>query len=106
MARGILILMLFNLSSWSALANDNKCEYHYFRGKRISTATCYEKNNFGKAVAYNKKGEIIYEKHIRKVAGHSYVIFSYYRTGAVSKAVWHDAADGGIQWYSSITTFG
>ncbi|MBC7553352.1 MAG: hypothetical protein H7257_05190 [Taibaiella sp.] len=66
MARGILILMLFNLSSWSALANDNKCEYHYFRDKRISTATCYEKSNFGKATAYNKTGEIIYEKKYTK----------------------------------------
>ncbi len=72
----------------------------------VSTSECYEHNSsFGKSRAFDKDGKIIYEKEIRKVGGHSYVLFDYFDNGAVKRAEWHDAPDGGIQWYSSVTTF-
>ncbi len=82
------------------------CDKHYFKNHKISTTQCYQNSNFGKATAYSMDGKVIYEHEIRRVAGHSSVYFSYYENGAVSKAEWSSAPDGGIQWYRSVTTFG
>lgn len=82
------------------------CKDTYFKNWKISTSKCFDKNNrFGKARAYNQKGEKIYERELRTVGGHSSVWFTFYKNGAVQKAEWRSAPDGGIQWYSNITTF-
>ncbi|MES2702586.1 MAG: hypothetical protein V4649_08110 [Bacteroidota bacterium] len=103
----LFILITVLAYSLQAIAQKEECEHHYFRNKAISTSACYGKGfNSGKARAFDKSGKVIYEKGIRKFAGHSYVQFSYYESGAVKKAEWSDAPDAGIQWYKSVTTFG
>src|SRR5689334_2886381 len=82
------------------------CQHTYFKNGSISTSQCYDKNNrFGQAMAYNAKGEKVYDRELRKVGGHSTVWFTFYKSGAVQKAEWSSAPDGEIQWYSNITTF-
>ncbi|MES2619768.1 MAG: hypothetical protein V4615_02875 [Bacteroidota bacterium] len=82
------------------------CKYTYFKMGTTSTSQCYDKNNrFGKARAYNLKGDKIYERELRAVGGHSSVQFSFFKNGSVRKAEWRSAPDGGIQWYSNVTTF-
>jgi hypothetical protein len=83
-----------------------KCTYSYFKNGKVSTSICYDRDNRnGEAIAYNKRGEKIYEQSIRRFAGNSSVNFSYYPSGAVQKAEWHNSADAGIQWYRKTTTF-
>lgn len=83
-----------------------KCEYTYFKNKSVSTSKCFDEyDRWGKATAFNNKGEIIFERNLRKVGGHSSVYFSFYPSGAVHIAESSDAPDGGIQWYKSKTTF-
>jgi len=104
----LILAMLLSVGYHSfALGEYPVCTHTYFKGsKKISTSTCYDNHQrFGKAIAYNRKGEVIYEKSLRKIAGHSYVTFSYYTDGAVSRAYWSDAPDAGIQWYKSDTWF-
>lgn len=60
---------------------------------------------WGKAIAYNIHGKQIKEWSLRKIAGHSSVSFSFYKNGAIKKAYWSSAPDGGIQWYKSTTYF-
>ena len=98
---------LFLLCCFSAAARDYpNCTNHYFKNKKISTSECYDADHrWGKAIAYNANGAVIYEKELRRIAGHSSVMFSYYENGGVKKAEWSSAPDGGIQWYSSVTTF-
>ncbi len=105
--RSSFFLLLLLINGYAPHAQDYpKCSYHYFKNGKIATSECYDANNrFGKAKAFNKRGDVIYEKEIRKIAGHSYVQFSYYPDGAVQKAEWSSAPDGGIQWYSSMTYF-
>ncbi|MCD6012835.1 MAG: hypothetical protein K0Q79_2697 [Flavipsychrobacter sp.] len=101
------LLFLLILCSIAVSAEDyKKCTYRYFKNKKVSTSECYDANNrFGKVRAYNLKGELIYENEIRKIGGSAHVQFEYYANGAVKKASWRSAPDGGIQWYSSVTTF-
>lgn len=99
------IIALFLLLLFCLPAQGEPCNYHYFGNRKVSTSICYTDGRFGKASAYNRQGKLIYERHIRKVAGHATVHFSYYASGAVSKAEWSDAPDGGIQWYRSTTLF-
>jgi hypothetical protein len=104
----LALTMLVNIGHRSFAGGEYPlCKHTYFKGtKKVSTSLCYDKDNrFGKATAYNRKGEIIYEKSLRKIAGHSSVTFSYYSDGAVSKACYSDAPDAGIQWYKSDTWF-
>lgn len=105
----LCFILVFNLlagfSVCFAQIAKQGCDYHYFNDRKVSTSQCYEKNNFGKALAYDRLGKIIYEKELRRIGGHSSVYFSYYHSGAVSKAEWRSAPDGGIQWYSSLTNF-
>lgn len=83
------------------------CSTKYFTGTmKVSTSECYDKDNrWGKAIAYSRDGRQIYERALRRVAGHSAVEFTYYESGAVKAARWSSAPDGGIQWYRSFTTF-
>lgn len=98
---------------WLAAANDyiqakdlEACTNHYFKNKKVATSECWDKaHKIGVAKAYNAKGAIIYEKELRKVGGHSTVRFTYYASGAVKRAAWRSVPNGGIQWYSSVTTF-
>ena len=100
-------LLLLLLHCHAGVAQDyTDCSNHYFKNKRISTSACFDANKrWGKARAYDASGSVIYEKELRRVGGHSTVSFSYYDDGAVKKAEWSSAPDGGIQWYSSVTTF-
>lgn len=83
-----------------------KCEYTYFKNKSISTSKCFDEyDRWGKATAFNSKGEIIFERNLRKVGGHSSVYFTFFPSGAVQSAESSDAPDGGIQWHKSKTTF-
>src|SRR5437868_5412783 len=77
----IAIIAIFSFGCHGLLAQKNKegCDNHYFNKGSLSTSSCYENNSsFGHARAYNRKGEVIYEKSIRKVAGHSHVLFTWY----------------------------
>ena len=86
--------------------NYTQCRYTYYKNKKISTAQCYDKDNrWGKAKAFDIQGNLIYEKELRRVAGHSSVEFTFYDNGAVQKAAWHSAPDAGIQWYNTTTYF-
>ncbi len=87
--------------------NYNKCTYHYFSGSRkISTSECFDDaGRWGKAIAYDRNSKVIYEQELRRVAGHSYVVFKYYPDGAVQSAHWSSAPDGGIQWYKANIAF-
>jgi hypothetical protein len=100
------ILFVVVLLTCSAQEPYAKCTYSYFKNKKVSTSSCFDKDNrFGKAIAFSTKGEKIYERELRNIGGHSTVWFTYHENGAVKKAEWRSAPDGGIQWYSNITTF-
>ncbi|WP_133162434.1 hypothetical protein [Flavipsychrobacter stenotrophus] len=108
MSKPLFILLLsITLASLHISAQEYQvCVYHYFNNKKVSTSQCFDKDKrWGKALAYDKTGKIIYEKELRRVAGNSSVDFTYYPDGAVSRAQWHSAPDAGIQWYNSTTYF-
>lgn len=77
---------------------------HFFEDTTISTVIYYSQWD-GKAIAYNKKGAIIYENGVRNFAGHASVHFTHYPSGAVKSAHYSSAPDAGIQWYKSDTQF-
>lgn len=82
------------------------CEETFFKTGELSTKKCFDKEKrFGKATAFNKKSEIIYEKDLRTIGGHASLSFSYYPNGAVQKAEWSSAPDAGIQWYNTTDVF-
>ena len=59
----------------------------------------------GEAFAYDKVGNVIYKKIVRKVAGTASVNFTHYSDGSVKTARYYEAPDGGIQWYSEFVRF-
>jgi hypothetical protein len=77
----------------------------HFPNGNISTFSYLEKDQIGKAIAYNLKGEIIYEKNIRRIYGNASVRFSHYENGALKKAHYTSYPDGGIQWFKSTTFY-
>lgn len=83
------------------------CQYRYFAGSRqVASSVCYDRDNhWGVAKAYNRRGDVIYERQLRRIAGHSTVVFTWYASGGIKTAAWSSAPDGGIQWYKSYTTF-
>ena len=101
----VFCLLLF--VSWSSYGQPfGNCRYTYFKNGKKATSQCYDANDhWGQARAYNGKGEVIYEKDLRKIAGHSSVQFSFYENGAVKKAEYSSAPDAGIQWYRTFTEF-
>ena len=88
-----------------SFAQTDTLEIHYFKSGKLSSIQLLENNRFGKALAYNQKGEIIFEQSIRRIGGHASVYFSYYESGAIKKAEYSSAPDGGIQWYKSYSEF-
>ena len=104
--RLILLLSIFFVQFSYAENDYPNCEKTFFKSGELSTKKCYDKDNrFGKAYAYTKKGKLIYEKGLRKIAGHESVYFTFYPSGAVKKAEWSSAPDAGIQWYNSTDEF-
>ena len=78
----------------------------YFTSGQVSTKEWRDKDDrWGRSWAYTKSGAVIFKGQTRRFAGHASVRFSYHPNGAVSKAETSDAADGGIQWHRSTTTF-
>lgn len=101
-----LLLFLSFLCVCQCLAQYPICTHTYFKNGKISTSQCYDTDKrWGKAIAYNKTGQVIYEKELRRIAGHSSVSFSFYDNGAVKEAQWSSAPDAGIQWYRCRTRF-
>ncbi|MBX2906732.1 MAG: hypothetical protein KF744_11885 [Taibaiella sp.] len=99
-------LLLFILSHSVFAQKYPKCSYTYFKGGKIATSQCFDPDNrWGQARAFNKAGEVIYEKELRHIAGHSSVTFSFFENGGVRKAEWSSAPDAGIQWYHTTTWF-
>ncbi len=79
---------------------------HYFTAGGISTKAWTDSaGRWGRSSAYNKQGQVIFDRQTRRFAGHASVHFSYHANGAVSKAQVSEAPDGGIQWYRSTTSF-
>ena len=73
---------------------------------KVSTSETWDKDKrFGNAIAYNSKGEELYNHSLRSVGGHAYVSLEYFANGQVSKVYYSDAPDGGIQFYNSTTKF-
>ncbi len=98
------LLLSFSLSSFGQRFSN--CKYTYFKNGKKATSQCYDADDrWGQARAYDYKGAVIYEKELRKIAGHSSVQFSFYENGAVKKAEYSSAPDAGIQWYRTYTTF-
>lgn len=103
----VILLAMVLLIQFAAAAQTNKCKRTYYKNsKKMASEHCYDADErWGVARAYDQQGNVIYEKNLRKIAGHSSVSFDYYPNGAVRRAEWSDAPDAGIQWYRSITTF-
>ncbi len=88
--------------------DDIRCRFSYFKGtKQISTSICKVGENplRGAATAYDKRGNVIYQRETRRYGGHASVDFSYHANGAVHTAHYSSAPDAGIQWYSSTHYF-
>lgn len=102
-------IIVFSMFMFFAIADDKfgNCKYMYFKNtKKISTQICYDKDNrFGLTQAFNQKGEVIFENHIRKIAGSASAHYEYYPSGAVKKIDFHDSPDAGIQFYNETITF-
>jgi hypothetical protein len=80
---------------------------HYFKdGKSISTKEWIDVDDrWGMAWAYSAEGKEIYQREIRRIAGHASVHFSYHANGGVAKAEYSSAPDAGIQWHRDYTGF-
>lgn len=100
----LLIYTLF-LFVGKSFAQTDTLEIHYFKSGKVSSIQLLENNRFGKALAYNEIGALIFEQSIRRIGGHASVYFSYYESGAIKKAEYSTAPDGGIQWYKSYSEF-
>lgn len=99
-------ILLFFCLNLQAEEYSFHCEKMFFKSGQLSSQKCYDKDKrFGKAIAYNLKGEIIYEKELRTIGGHASVYFSYHPNGGVQKAEWSSAPDAGIQWYNATDVF-
>ncbi len=103
---GLFLVLAFAATICRAEKDYPDCEKTYFKSGQLSTKKCFDKDHrFGKAYAYNKKGEVIYERDLRTVAGHASVYFTFHPNGAVKRADWSSAPDAGIQWYHSRDEF-
>lgn len=101
------ILIIIYLTIWSNLtfAQTDTIHIHYHKNGKVSTISILEDNRSGKARAYNQKGELIYEKEIRRFAGNASVRFTHHENGGVKSADYTSHPDAGIQWYKSETIF-
>ena len=73
----IIFLFIFSHFLWSQNIFKN-CKFTYFEGsKKITSSICYDDNDrFGEAKVFKNTGEIIYQKQLRKIAGHANVTFN------------------------------
>lgn len=101
MKKLVFVLILF---SFAVFAEEDTLHIHLFPNGSISTIITMN-NGWGKAVAYNQKGEVIYEREVRRVAGSASVVFKHHANGVVSSAYYSSYPDAGIQWYKSYTDF-
>jgi hypothetical protein len=62
-------------------------------------------DHWGLSTAYAPNGTVLVEHQTRRFAGHASVHFTYHPNGAISRAEYSEAPDGGIQWYRCTTTF-
>jgi hypothetical protein len=88
--------------------DDIKCRFSYFKGTRqISTSICKIADHplRGAATAYDRRGNIIYQRETRRYGGHASVDFTYHANGAVHTVYYSSAPDAGIQWYNSTHYF-
>jgi hypothetical protein len=89
-----------------SLAQDDSIRLvNYFSDGKISTIQVWKDLGGGYARAFNRAGEVIYERDIRRFAGSAGVSFRYYPSGAVQRADYSSHPDGGIQWWRSTTVF-
>ncbi len=100
-----LFLILFVGITLVNHAQRDTIHLHYFPNGAISTISYLDNDREGKAIAYNLKGEVIYEKGIRRIYGSAGVSFSHHKNGMVHKANYSSHPDGGIQWYRTYTEF-
>ena len=100
----IILISLFIIVPLAHSQTDT-LHIHYFPNGDVSTFSYLDDNREGKALAYNFEGELIYEKHIRRIHGSASVSFSHYENGMVFKANYSSYPHGGIQWYRTYTTF-
>jgi hypothetical protein len=90
-------------SSWTQ--KEEIIHHHKFPNGKTSTISVIIDNRDGYAKAYNLKGQVIYERTIRRYAGHASVYFQHHPNGMVKKAEYSSHPDGGIQWYRTYTYF-
>ncbi|MES2388113.1 MAG: hypothetical protein V4543_08930 [Bacteroidota bacterium] len=113
-----LILVIVSIGNTSAQDKYPKCQFTYFKQvynkakphsnekPKVSTSVCYDNDmRWGLCAAYNRAGQKIYEKQVRRIAGHASVSFDFYPDGAVKHAHYSSAPDAGIQWYKTDTWF-
>ncbi len=99
-------LIIFTLVlAGSIQAQKDTTHIHHFTSGELSTLIVYEDSRKGKARAFDKTGKEIYNKRVRKYAGHATVHFTHYPNGAVKIARYSSAPDGGIQWQRITTEF-
>lgn len=83
------------------------CTERTFNGSQlVSSRICWDDaRQWGIVRLYNRAGALIYERGLRRVAGHASIELSYHTNGAVYKADYSSAPDAGIQWHRSQTMF-
>ena len=101
----IFISCTFIMFTYIGFTQRDTLHIHYFPNGKVSTYSYLEENKEGKALAYNFKGEVIYEKGTRLIYGSAGVRFTHHENGMVKVANYSSHPDGGIQWYRSTTTF-
>jgi hypothetical protein len=76
------------------------------KNAQVSTKEIWDKDKRqGKSLAFNSKGEQLYEFYLRNFGGHASAHVSYYSNGQVSKVEYSSAPDAGIQWYRETIKF-
>lgn len=101
----LLIFSILFLFSITVFSQRDTLHIHYFPNGKVSTFTYIDEDRYGKALAYNLKGEVIYENGTRRVHGSASVRFTHHENGMVKTARYSSHPDGGIQWYRSTTEF-
>ena len=101
----LLIFSILFLFSITVFSQRDTLHIHYFPNGKVSTFTYIDEDRYGKALAYNLKGEVIYENRTRSVHGSASVRFTHHENGMIKIARYSSHPDGGIQWYRSTTEF-
>lgn len=105
-----LVLCTFNtfaqLNCKTRTTADSTIKTCYHQNKMVSTIECWDKNRYwGNIKGFNNRGQLLFEFHLRRVAGHASAHVSHYTNGQVSKVAFSTHPDGGIQWYAKAITF-